>query len=240
MEPSYKSKLIWESLQWSHVAKSALLTHEQGGPTLQVDCREFFVTSLDQTLLFWKEATGWGWMNTTAYSLETPRVDLASYIDEFSSFYLQKASEKPDYLGQIFRLAQLYPDVSFLRRIQDTIVNVSQEPIIRLALRLWATSRLLMKGWEICGHERLGMDIVGRLESPLYGSIPVPRVLQNQFDHLIEAEIVKTERYLLKNLQRVIRASNRSAWVITFLGIAIILHVMERDAWRLLYWVNIV
>lgn len=95
-----------------------------------------------------------------------------------------------------------------------------------------------MKGWEIRGHERLGMDIVSRFESPLYGSVPVPRVLQNQLDHLLEAEIVKIERYLLKNLQKVIRASNRSAWVSTFLGIAIILHVMERDTWRLLYWVN--
>jgi hypothetical protein len=104
-------------LQWSHVAKSAVLTHEQGGPTLQVNCREFFVTSPDQTLLFWKEATGWGWMNTTAYSLESPKVDIASYIDEFSSFYLQKASEKPDYLGQIFRLAQLFPNVSSLLTI---------------------------------------------------------------------------------------------------------------------------
>lgn len=81
---------------------------------MQVNCREFLVTSRDQTLLFWKEVAGWGCMNTTAYSLETPKVDLASYIDEFSSFYLKKASEKPDYLGQIFRLAQLYPNVSFL------------------------------------------------------------------------------------------------------------------------------
>lgn len=95
-----------------------------------------------------------------------------------------------------------------------------------------------MKGWEIVGHERLGMDIVDRIESPLYGSIPVPRVVQNQLDHLLEAEIVNTERHLLKNLQKVIRASDRSAWVVTFLGIAITLHVIERDAWRLLYWVN--
>lgn len=57
-----------------------------------------------------------------------------------------------------------------------------------------------MKGWEIYSYERLGMDIISRMESPLYGSIPVPRVLQNQLDHLLEAEIVKTERYLLKNL----------------------------------------
>ena len=106
-----------------------------------------------------------------------------------------------------------------------------QEPIIRLALRLWAANRLLMKGWEICGDELLGMGFVDRIESPLYGSVPVPRVLQNQLDHLLESEIVKTERYLLKNLQKVIRASDRCAWVITFLGVAIILHVMERDAW---------
>ncbi len=31
--------------------------------------------------------------------LGTPKVDLASYIDEFSSFYLKKASEKPEHLG---------------------------------------------------------------------------------------------------------------------------------------------
>jgi hypothetical protein len=37
-------------------------------------------------------------MNTTTYSLETSKVNLASYIDEFSSFYLKKASEKPKYL----------------------------------------------------------------------------------------------------------------------------------------------
>lgn len=57
-----------------------------------------------------------------------------------------------------------------------------------------------MKGWEICSYERLGIDIISRLESPLYGSIPVPRVLQNQLDYLLEAEIAKTERYILKNL----------------------------------------
>ncbi|KAL9034452.1 MAG: hypothetical protein Q9214_007036, partial [Letrouitia sp. 1 TL-2023] len=57
-------------------------------------------------------------------------------------------------------------------------------------------------------------------------------------DHLLEAEIVKTEQRLLKQLQKAIRASDRRAWVVTFLGIAIILHVMERDTWRLLYWVK--
>jgi len=110
--------------------------------------------------------------------------------------------------------------------------------MIRLALRLWAANRLLMKGWQICGHEYLGMDIVDNIESPLHGTIPVSRVLQNQLDHLLELEIVQTERLLLKNLQKAMRLSDRSSWIIIFLGIAIMLHAMERDTWRLLYWVH--
>jgi hypothetical protein len=82
------------------------------------------------------------------------------------------------------------------------------------------------------------MKIVDRMESPLHGSISAPCVLQNQLDHLLESEIVETERHLLKNLQKVIKVSDRTSWVATFLATAIILHVMERDAWRLLYWVH--
>jgi len=239
-EPSYKSKLVWESLVPGPAGKTALLTHERGGPTLRVHCREFDATSQDQTQLFWKDSTGWNWMYSTKYSLEVPNVDLRQYIDECASFLLRGASEKADYLGQIFRMAQLYRNVSFspAAGFKIPFLLSAQETIIRLALRLWAANRLLMKGWEIYGHERLGMKIVDRIESPLHGSIPAPRVLQNQLDHLLESEIVKTERHLLKNLQKVIKASDRTLWVATFLATAIILHVMERDAWRLLYWVH--
>ncbi|KAL9613099.1 MAG: hypothetical protein Q9167_002356 [Letrouitia subvulpina] len=113
-EPSYESKLIWENLQCGDVIKSASLTHEEGGPALHVNCREFIANSPDQHQLFWKEATGWKYLHTTTYCLEKPNVDLASYLDEFSSIYLKKAGEKADYLSQIFRLAGLYPDVCFL------------------------------------------------------------------------------------------------------------------------------
>jgi len=66
-----------------------------------------------------------------------------------------------------------------------------------------------MKGWEICGHKRLGMKIVDRMESPLYESVPASRVLQNQLNHLLESEIIEIERRLLKNLQKLIKASDR-------------------------------
>ena len=112
-EPSYKSKLVWKSLVRGPAGKFALLTHDRGGPTLQVHCYEFDATSQDQTQLFWKESTGWNWMYSTTYSLEVPNIDLRQYIDECASFLLKGASEKADYLGQIFQMAQLYRDVSF-------------------------------------------------------------------------------------------------------------------------------
>ena len=112
-EPSYKSKLVWESLERGPAGQTALLTHERGGPTLQVHCREFDATSPDQTQLFWKESTGWHWMYSTTYSLEVPNIDLRQYIDDCASFLLEEASEKADYLGHIFQLAQLYRNVSF-------------------------------------------------------------------------------------------------------------------------------
>ena len=113
LEPSYESKLVWETLQQSHVVRSAFLTYEQEGPALHVMCREFFATSSHQTLLFWKEAIGWGSMHTTSYSLKDSNMDLTVYIDEFSTFYLKRASEKTDHLSQIFQLARLYPNVSY-------------------------------------------------------------------------------------------------------------------------------
>ncbi len=161
-----------------------------------------------------------------------PNIDLRQYIDECASFLLKGAAEKVDYLGQIFQMAQLHQRVSYLpaAEFKRPFSLSAQETTIRLALRLWAANRLLMKGWEICGHERLGMKTVDRMESPLYGSVPAPRVLQNQLDHLLESEIVETERRLLKNLQKLIKASDRISWVATFLAIAIVLHVMKRDA----------
>jgi len=239
-EPSYKSKLVWGSLERGFAAKIALLTHERGGLTLQVHCRDFDATSQNQTQLFWKETTGWNCIYSTTYSLEMPNIDLRQYIDECASFLLKGAAEKVDYLGQIFQMAQLHQRVSYLpaAEFKRPFSLSAQETTIRLALRLWAANRLLMKGWEICGHERLGMKTVDRMESPLYGSVPAPRVLQNQLDYLLESEIVETERRLLKNLQKLIKASDRISWVATFLAIAIVLHVMKRDAWRLLYWIH--
>ena len=95
-----------------------------------------------------------------------------------------------------------------------------------------------MKGWQICGTETLDMHVVEEENSPLHGTVPVPRVLQNQLDHLLECYIYQTERHLLDRLEKTIKEKERAEWVATYLTMVVILHVFERDTWRLLYWVH--
>ena len=66
-------------------------------------------------------------MYTTAYSLENPNVDLASYIDDFSSFYLKNTGEKADYLSQDLPASAAISKCRFSvsRRTQEVTVNIS-------------------------------------------------------------------------------------------------------------------
>jgi len=93
-----------------------------------------------------------------------------------------------------------------------------------------------MKGWSITGKEDLGMRVVEDMECPLNGSIPAPRVLQNQLDRNLESYIVTRERDLLKAVQRGFRKSRSVGWNVICAAVIFILHVLERDTWRLMYW----
>ena len=82
------------------------------------------------------------------------------------------------------------------------------------------------------------MPVVEEKNSPLYGTVPVPRVLQNQLDHPLECRIYETEHSLLDRLQKAMLKKERPDWMPIFLALVIILHVFERDTWRLMYWVH--
>lgn len=114
------------------------------------------------------------------------------------------------------------------RWIQDTILIVCLGDDSTSCIEIVGYKSTCRRGWKICSHERLRMKVVDRMESPLHGSIPASRVLQNQLDHLLESEIVETERHLLMNVQKVIQASGRTSWVATFLATTILLHVKEQ------------
>jgi len=104
---------------------------------------------------------------------------------------------------------------------------------------MWSANRLLMQGWSIVGgDELLGMSIVNEPASLLHNTIPAPKVIQNQLDHLLERQIFETEELLLKQLQRLIRRRDRGQWIVVFMSLVIVLHLLERDTWRLVYWVH--
>ncbi|OJD28531.1 hypothetical protein ACJ73_00058 [Blastomyces percursus] len=198
-----------------------LLKHEVSGPMVSINCRKFCPTSVDQTTIFWKDKTGWKGIPTSAYCLKSAPY-LHGYIDEYVSYYLRTISRESSCLGLLFRIASM----------------CVKEPLIQHSLRLWVATRLLVKGWYIHGDEKLEMTEVTQPSSPLYGTVPVPRVLQNQLDHALEDYIVLCEALFLRNLQNVIKRRDRSQWVVIFLALTIMLNVLERDVWRLLYWIR--
>ena len=107
---------------------------------------------------------------------------------------------------------------------------------MQMAMELWTATRLLMKGWEISGDDRLGMTLVKDMRSPLHGTVPAPRVLQNQLDSNLESYIMRRERDLLRAVQNAMLKQRSSSWVVISLVVVVFLHVLERDIWRLMYW----
>lgn len=93
-----------------------------------------------------------------------------------------------------------------------------------------------MEGWALTGKETLEMREVNDIECPLHGSIPAPRVLQNQLDRNLESCIVTTERILLKSIQRELRKWRPDGRDIVSAAVICIFNVLERDTWRLMYW----
>src|SRR4051794_6466189 len=93
-----------------------------------------------------------------------------------------------------------------------------------------------MKGWEVSGAETLGMHQVVDKESSLYGTTPAPRVLQNQLDRKLEEYCAETEVVCLNGLQRAMLRKTAKQWTVIFTATLLLLHVWERDIWRLLYW----
>ena len=94
-----------------------------------------------------------------------------------------------------------------------------------------------MKGWQVCGLETLEMERVTDARSSLYGTIPAPRVVQNQLDRNLEEYVARVEIALVKQLQNAMLRTKSTEWITVFTTVAITLHVVERDIWRLEYWV---
>lgn len=65
----------------------------------------------DHIQVFWKDQTGWKWMETSAFTMKTQNLDLSLYIESYISIYIEKAREDTSQLSPILQLASIHRTV---------------------------------------------------------------------------------------------------------------------------------
>lgn len=91
-------------------------------------------------------------------------------------------------------------------------------------------------GWKFAGDEALEMSIIDDQDSPWHGMRPVPRMVQNQLDHLLELHVIALDKAIIREVNILLRKRQRSKWLITILAVFFLLHVREVDGARNIYW----
>jgi hypothetical protein len=92
-------KLAWEQIVIVSSA-TALLRHENGGPTIQADVGLFQATHQDQVTLWHKKHQTWDQINTTPYAL-VGLSDLDPYVSQYTCFYLQRVQNTGAFIDRI-------------------------------------------------------------------------------------------------------------------------------------------
>lgn len=64
-------------------------------------------------------------------------------------------------------------------------------------------------GWKFSEDESLGMAVIENQDSAWYGIKPVPWMIQNQLGYLLELNIIKLDKKILKDVQTLIEKRTR-------------------------------
>lgn len=91
-------------------------------------------------------------------------------------------------------------------------------------------------GWRFAGEESLGMPFVTERDSPWHGVRPVPRMVQNQLNHLLELRLTELDTKILKKCKSLVEKRGRDKWMVLLLVFFFLLHVREVDTARNIYW----
>lgn len=230
LNDAYSRSMMHNVLRWSPAnPRTVNICHEDNGITLPLRCHEFIPVLPDQLDYWYKDAFGWQTLPTTPFAMKKGvSADLLDkYIDDHVEWYVENHFKTTNpILHQTFRTALDYANA-----------NPKENSIVRDALKLWTTHQLLLKGaTNAGGDETLRMTPISNPTSPLHGKTPLPRVLSNQLDHLLERRIWQAERHLLSELQRRILSRKRDEWLRIYLSLTLLLNALERDTWRLYYW----
>lgn len=215
-------------LKWANTpARTITVSHCKAlNATLQLSVYEFVPTYNGQLQYWYKDhANGWQSVPTTPYAMKRGinTEVLEKYIHDHTHHFTRTAFQGNQILSDLFMAAYDYSltDDHFLLR--DT-------------LQLWTANQLLIQSATIHqGSDTLDIPpIMGN--TALNGQTPLPRVLSNQLDHLIERRIWQLEKQILSELQKRIFARKKADWLKIFFTLIVLMNALERDSWRLYYW----
>ncbi|KAF8448495.1 hypothetical protein BDZ91DRAFT_669668 [Kalaharituber pfeilii] len=107
------------------------------------------------------------------------------------------------------------------------------------ALRIWAAQIVFFKRpWRIAPHsDTLGMSTITEQDLPkLVGLRPLPRLLNQQLDCIMEKRAAELEHLFLTDLQNRIFRMQPAEWFGIFLAMFVFFSSLERDTWNLETW----
>lgn len=175
-------------------------------------CASFDPTDEEHIRLWAKTPTGWQFTTTHPVRL-SDTIDLNRYIHDCIQSCVSQAGG------------------SWLLNLVEKLDNTNE--MLHLVLSLWSATVLLMKGWQT-----KDWPVIATPSDPYVNTSPAPRVLQNQLDSLLEQYIVSKEEAFLVLLQKTLERRRSGENKMAFVTALIFLKIIERDTWRLMYWVR--
>lgn len=215
-------------LKWGNSpAQTVTISHDKNlGATLQLSVYEFIPTEEDQLQYWYRDySNGWQSVPTTPFAMKRGiNTDvLEKYIHDHTQHFVETAFPGNPILSDLFTTAFNYS------RTDDHF-------LLRDTLQMWTANQLLIQGASI--HPGSGVletiPIMGN--TAMNGQTPLPRVLADQVEHLIERRIWQLEKQVLAELQKRIFARKKEDWLKIFLTLIVLMNTLERDSWRLYYW----
>ena len=225
---SYSAAMAPTTLRFkSGSTRTATISHEQSlNITLQLPVHLFQPTSDDQVVYWYKQHQGWNSLRSPPFAIKHHiALDvLERYIQDHTYHYIHTSFSSSPVLAEIFSAAYRYS-------------LHTPHFILSDALQLWTATQLLIHGASLHpGSDSLGVLPLPQTAIWKANQLPLPKVLSNQLDHLLERRIWQLEKQLLSELQKRIFARKRHEWLKIFFTLVVFMNALERDSWRLYHW----
>ncbi|KAI5793712.1 hypothetical protein DFH27DRAFT_566989 [Peziza echinospora] len=221
---------------WLSIPPRSTLVSNGLQPVLSIWVKEY--TPVDGAMLdhiLWRgaEKSTFNRFPSTAFGIKDEASlipDLDRYIDEHIPLLLEQLDEKLD---------RVYVDT--LNTAYMYLKNRMQgDALLQCALRIWAAQVFFFKKpWRFAHRcsDDLGMGVISSEDSPLLAGIrPLPRLLNQALDSLMEKRAADFEQMFLSELQARMYRRQPNEWFGIYLAVFVFLSGMEKDTWNLETW----